>query len=340
MPERHLDQPPAERRQHVQPLGRPSGRRRSISSVAARRGRRVVDGEAADVPVRARGLHPQELRVEARQLAHVMLSAQSAAAAERQAVASVAPTTSSALAMSSAPTSRCVTARTVRASSAPMITPLAASCGAQRACVGDAEDDDVGGDRRRVDARRPGSRARPAASVRALSWSSPAARRGGRAPTARRRRRCPPGAARRPSSACSATPRRSARASPPARRPSARRGPSRSRSTRCRSPRSTRWSGMPEATTAFISRAPSMCSRSPLALRDLDDLAELRERPHVPAGEVRGLLDRHEPRARAVAVARRAHARPPAWRRRTSRARPPAGTARRRRSPPGRRPRP
>ena len=68
-PERHLDQPPAERRQHVQPLGHHAADVADLER-AARRGRRVVDGEAADVPVRARGLHPQELRVEARQLAH------------------------------------------------------------------------------------------------------------------------------------------------------------------------------------------------------------------------------------------------------------------------------
>ena len=53
--------------------------------------------------------------------------------------------------MSSAPTSRWVTARTVRPSSAPMITPLTASCVQSARDVGDAEDHDVGGNLRRVD---------------------------------------------------------------------------------------------------------------------------------------------------------------------------------------------
>ena len=44
-----------------------------------------------------------------------------------------------------------------------------------------------------------------------------------------------------------------------------------------------------------------------VGLRDVDDVAQLRERPHVAAGEVRGLLDRDEPGARVVAVAGGAH---------------------------------
>ena len=74
-------------------------------------------------------------------------------------------------------------------------------------------------------------------------------------------------------------------------------------------------------------------------LGDVDHRAHLLERPHAPAGDVRRLLDGHEPRAWGVAVARRAAARPRAWPRRTSRRARPAGAARRPRSPPARRPR-
>jgi hypothetical protein len=67
--ERHLDEPPAEGRQQVQPLGddRPQALR---ADRPVGRGRRVVDAQDPDVPERARRLDAQELRVERRQLVH------------------------------------------------------------------------------------------------------------------------------------------------------------------------------------------------------------------------------------------------------------------------------
>jgi hypothetical protein len=72
--ERDLDEPPAKRRNEVQPLlhaapqvldgHRPAGG-----------GRRVVDPEHADVAERPRRLDPQEVRVEARQLVHDLVRA-------------------------------------------------------------------------------------------------------------------------------------------------------------------------------------------------------------------------------------------------------------------------
>ncbi len=68
-PERHVHELPAERRQQVQPVGDEAADVLH-AEVAAGRGGGVVDREAAHVPVRARGLHGQELRVKARQLPH------------------------------------------------------------------------------------------------------------------------------------------------------------------------------------------------------------------------------------------------------------------------------
>ena len=59
-----------------------------------------------------------------------------------------------------------------------------------------------------------------------------------------------------------------------------------------------------EATTAFISRAPSMCARRPCARATSSTCLHLVERPYASAAHVRGLLDGHDARARQVAVAR------------------------------------
>jgi hypothetical protein len=68
-PERHLHEAPAERRQQVQPLpDQPADVLHR--QLTARRRRRVVHGEAADVPVRPRRLDGEELGVERRELAH------------------------------------------------------------------------------------------------------------------------------------------------------------------------------------------------------------------------------------------------------------------------------
>ncbi len=68
-PERDVDQLPAEGRKQMQPLGEhPADVLRA--QVAARRGGRVVDGQAGHVAVGPRVLYGQELRVEARQLLH------------------------------------------------------------------------------------------------------------------------------------------------------------------------------------------------------------------------------------------------------------------------------
>jgi hypothetical protein len=67
--ERHGREPPAERRQQVEPLADQPAEVRD-GQLAAGRGARVVDREAGDVAVRPRGLHGQELRVDARQLPH------------------------------------------------------------------------------------------------------------------------------------------------------------------------------------------------------------------------------------------------------------------------------
>jgi hypothetical protein len=71
--ERNADQPPAERRQQVDaPRHQPADVR--DRQLAARCGRRVVDGEPAHVPVGPGGLHRQELGVQAGQLSHGLSS--------------------------------------------------------------------------------------------------------------------------------------------------------------------------------------------------------------------------------------------------------------------------
>ena len=67
--ERHARETPLQRRQEVDALADEPAEVGDLER-AARRGRRVVDREAADVPVGARGLHGQELRVQRRELAH------------------------------------------------------------------------------------------------------------------------------------------------------------------------------------------------------------------------------------------------------------------------------
>ena len=67
--ERHLGELPPERRQHVDALADEPADVLELE-LAARPRRRVVDRQARDVPVRAARLHREELRVQARQLAH------------------------------------------------------------------------------------------------------------------------------------------------------------------------------------------------------------------------------------------------------------------------------
>jgi hypothetical protein len=68
-PERHLHEPPAERRQQVQALRDEAADVVDLERPAGH-GRRVVDGQPSDMPVRPGRFHRQELRVEAGQLPH------------------------------------------------------------------------------------------------------------------------------------------------------------------------------------------------------------------------------------------------------------------------------
>jgi uncharacterized protein (DUF58 family) len=72
-PERDRHEPPPERRQQMDPLGHQAADVLELQ-LAARRRRRVVDGEAAHVPECPGGLHRQELGVQARQLPHRLSS--------------------------------------------------------------------------------------------------------------------------------------------------------------------------------------------------------------------------------------------------------------------------
>src|SRR3954447_15980128 len=67
--ERHAREAPLQRRQEMDALADEPAEVGDLER-AARRGGRVVDREAADVPVGARGLHGQELRVQRRELPH------------------------------------------------------------------------------------------------------------------------------------------------------------------------------------------------------------------------------------------------------------------------------
>ena len=110
-------------------------------------------------------------------------------------------------------TSRWVTARTRARPDGAHEHALALERGAQRGRVAVPEDDDVRLDLASGRARCRGSRPDPRRARARSRGPRPAGRRCGRARTARRRRRSPPGAASRRTSACSATPRRSGRAS-------------------------------------------------------------------------------------------------------------------------------
>ena len=68
-------------------------------------------------------------------------------------------------------------------------------------------------------------------------------------------------------------------------------------------PRACSAADTPLATTAFIRRAPSRWALRPWRRGDPEHLADRLARPHPPAADVRGLLHRHEPRARPVTVA-------------------------------------
>ena len=81
-----------------------------------------------------------------------------------------------------------------------------------------------------------------------------------------------------------------------------RRAPSRSRSRPCRSAAPTRAAGTPEATTAFISRAPSRCMASPCAAGPGGDLGDVVDRVDPAAAAVVGVLQADEPGPDVVAV--------------------------------------
>ena len=69
MPERHLDEPPAQRREQVQPLLQQLLDLAAPELSAGRR-RRVIDAQKRHVAVDPGGLHVEELGVEAAQLPH------------------------------------------------------------------------------------------------------------------------------------------------------------------------------------------------------------------------------------------------------------------------------
>ena len=126
--------------------------------------------------------------------------------------------------MPSASTSRCVTARMRPAPSVPMRTPSASSA-AQNAGASATPNTTMFVSTVARSIVIPSISASPSARRRALAWSSASRSTwwsSAYSPAAAIRR---PGASRRPTSACSATLRRSARRSPPGRRRPARRGP-------------------------------------------------------------------------------------------------------------------